>query len=99
VEWSTRRLHIATLAQEGQELQLGAMEVSGDVDGLAADHNDALAQQQLLGHHGGETAQQVVLAVDDDWLGLESHCFQFLYSLFSSGLKFKKCMNVWCECV
>lgn len=48
VERTSRWLDIATFTQEGQVLQLRAMEVSGNVDFLTADDNDFLAQEQLL---------------------------------------------------
>lgn len=41
-------------------------ELSGDVQGLAADDNDLLAAQHLLGNDAGKTAQKVALAVNDD---------------------------------
>lgn len=41
-------------------------ELSGDVECLAAHHDDLLAAQQLLGNNAGKTAQKVTLAVNDD---------------------------------
>lgn len=49
---------------------LRAEELSGDVEGLAADDHNLLAVEQLLGHGAGQAAKQVALAVDDDY-GLE----------------------------
>lgn len=45
---------------------LGAEELSRDVEGLAADDNDLLAAEKLLGDNGGETAKEVALAVNDN---------------------------------
>lgn len=45
---------------------LGAEELSRDVEGLAADNNDLLAVQELLGDSAGQATEQVSLAVDDD---------------------------------
>lgn len=45
---------------------LGAEELARDVEGLAADNNDLLAVEELLGDNAGKTAQQVALAVDDN---------------------------------
>lgn len=45
---------------------LSAEELSRDVEGLAADNNDLLAVQELLGDSAGQATEQVSLAVDDD---------------------------------
>lgn len=45
---------------------LGAEELSRDVEGLAADDNDLLAVQELLGDGAGQATEQVSLAVNDD---------------------------------
>lgn len=50
---------------------LGAEELSRDVEGLAADDNDLLAVEELLGNNGGETAKEMALAVNDN---LEDAC-------------------------
>lgn len=57
---------------------LGAEELARDVEGLAADNNDLLAAQQLLGDDGGQAAEEVALAIDDDlWEGEHvSRCAQ-----------------------
>lgn len=44
MEWTARWLHVATFAQEGQELQLGSVKVAGNVDGLTANNDDLLAK-------------------------------------------------------
>lgn len=48
------------------ERTLRTEELSGDVEGLAADNNNLLATQQLLGNNAGKTAQKVALAVNDN---------------------------------
>lgn len=45
---------------------LRAEELSRDVEGLAADDNDLLAVQNLLGDDGREAAKEMTLAIDDD---------------------------------
>lgn len=50
----------------GGQRTLSAEELSRDVEGLAADHNDLLAVQELLGHDAGEAAKEMALAIDDD---------------------------------
>lgn len=45
---------------------LSAEELSRDVEGLAADNNDLLAVQELLGDSAGQATEQVTLAVNDD---------------------------------
>jgi hypothetical protein len=45
---------------------LSAEELSRDVEGLAADNNDLLAVQELLGDGAGQATEQVTLSVDDD---------------------------------
>jgi hypothetical protein len=45
---------------------LRAEELARDVESLAADDNDLLAVEELLGNNGSKTAEEVALAVDDD---------------------------------
>lgn len=45
---------------------LSAEELSRDVESLAADDNDLLAVQELLGDSAGQATEQVSLAVNDD---------------------------------
>ena len=45
---------------------LGAEELAGDVELLAANDHDLLAVQQLLGDSGREAAKKVALAIDDN---------------------------------
>ena len=47
---------------------LRAEELAGDVQGLAADNNNLLAAQKLLGDDAGQAAKQVALAIDHDLL-------------------------------
>jgi len=49
-------------------LQLVAVEVSADVDALASHNHHLLAVENGLSHDGGQAAQQVASAVNDDWL-------------------------------
>lgn len=51
---------------EGISRTLGAEELAGDVEGLAADNNNLLAVQELLGHRGRQATEEVTLAVDDN---------------------------------
>jgi len=48
------------------ERTLRAEELAGDVEGLAADNDDLLAVEELLGNNAGKTAKQVALAIDDN---------------------------------
>jgi hypothetical protein len=50
----------------GDRRTLSAEELSRDVEGLAADNNDLLAVQELLGDGAGQATEQVSLSVDDD---------------------------------
>jgi hypothetical protein len=45
---------------------LSAEELSRDVESLAADNDNLLAVEELLGHDGGQTAKEMALAVNDD---------------------------------
>lgn len=45
---------------------LSAEELSGDVEGLAADDNNLLTAQKLLGDNRGQTAKEMALAINDD---------------------------------
>lgn len=45
---------------------LGAEELSRDVEGLAADDDNLLAIEELLGHGRGETTEKVSLAVNNN---------------------------------
>jgi hypothetical protein len=44
---------------------LGAEELAGDVQGLAAHNDNLLSVEQLLGDGAGEATEEVPLAVDD----------------------------------
>lgn len=54
------------MAWVGGRRTLRAEELARDVQGLAADNNDLLTAEELLGHDGGQTAEEVALAIDDD---------------------------------
>lgn len=45
---------------------LRAEELARDVQSLAADNDNLLAVEELLGNDAGQTAQQVALAIDHD---------------------------------
>lgn len=68
------------------ERTLSAEELSRDVEGLAADNNDLLAVQELLGDSAGQATEQVSLAVDDD-----------LYTPFLSAIALMTVVPV-CSC-
>lgn len=53
-------------AGTGNVRTLRAEELAGDVEGLAADHNDLLAVEELLGDDAGKATEEVALAVNDD---------------------------------
>jgi len=68
MEGSTAVVGLDTLAQEGHVLELVADEGARDLDLLAADHNNLLAHEELLGHNGGQASEKVALAVNDNGL-------------------------------
>ncbi|KAK1240446.1 hypothetical protein MKX07_004474 [Trichoderma sp. CBMAI-0711] len=45
---------------------LSAEELARNVEGLAADDNDLLTAEELLGDNAGKTAKEVTLAVNDN---------------------------------
>lgn len=47
---------------------LGTEELSGDVEGLAANDDNLLSVQELLGDGAGQATEQVALAIDDNLL-------------------------------
>lgn len=49
-----------------RERTLGAEELARDVERFAANNDNLLAVQELLGHGGGQATKEVTLAVDDD---------------------------------
>lgn len=51
---------------EGGRRTLGAKELARDVERLAADNDNLLAIQELLGNDASKTAEQVALAIDDN---------------------------------
>lgn len=54
------------VARKGIKRTLRTEELARDVEGLAADHNDLLAVEKLLGNNAGKTTKEVALAIDDD---------------------------------
>lgn len=62
---------------------LSAEELARDVQSLAADNDNLLAVQQLLGDNAGQTAQQVALAINDN---LEEHNVSKCSSGFSATM-------------
>jgi len=54
------------LAQIGMVLELSAEELARDVEGFAADDNDLLTVEELLGDNAGKTTKEVALAVNDN---------------------------------
>lgn len=56
---------LRSLALRVDRRTLGAEELAGDVEGLAAHNDDLLAVKQLLSDGAGEATEQVALAVDD----------------------------------
>jgi hypothetical protein len=63
---TTGRVVSRHLAEVGGVLELSAEELSGDVEGLAADDNNLLTAQKLLGDNRGQTAKEMALAINDD---------------------------------
>lgn len=63
---TTGRIVTGHLAEVGVVFELRAEELARDVEGFAADNNDLLAIEKLLGDSAGETAKQVTFAVNDD---------------------------------
>lgn len=76
VEGTVAGVGVRALAQEGQILELVAVQGAADVDALAADRNDLLSRQELLGDGRGQTTQQVSSAVNNHLL-LEHFWFFF----------------------
>lgn len=68
----------------GSRRTLRAEELSRDVESLAADDNDLLAAQQLLGNDTGETTQKVALAVNDDLVDTQRVSNLFLQVMLCS---------------
>lgn len=63
---------------------LRAEELARDVELLAADNNNLLAVQKLLGDSGGQAAEKVALAVDDNLCISISHCCSSPYPTIHS---------------
>jgi len=67
--------HVATLPQEVEILQLVPVEVSGHVDLLSAHDHDLVASEDELGYDGGQPAQHVTPAIDDNGLRRKARHF------------------------
>ena len=64
----------------GMRRTLGAEELSRDVEGLAADDDNLLAIEELLGHGRGETTEKMSLAVNDNlYCAVLVQCFFFRF--------------------
>ena len=63
MDGAMRRLGVHTLAEEPQVLHFLANEAAGEADFLAADDDDSLAVQELLGQNGGQASEHVVPGV------------------------------------
>lgn len=68
VERTTSWVHVATLAQVGQELDFVSVEVAREVQLLAAHHSHLAALQQILGDNGGQAAKQMAASIDNNGL-------------------------------
>jgi len=75
MEGTAGRVDNATLAEESVVLQLVTEEGTRDVQLLAADDNDALTGEGLLGNNGGEATQEMAFTVDDNHLNREENVF------------------------
>lgn len=64
---------------------LGAEELARDVELLAADNNNLLAVQELLGDSGGQATEKVALAVDDNLCISISHRCSSPFSIYPPG--------------
>lgn len=63
VNGTVRGLGVHPLAEEAQVLHLLADETAREADFLAADNDDPLAVQELLGQNRGQAAEHVVPGV------------------------------------
>ena len=54
------------LSQVVVVFQFVSEKFTGDVQGFGSDNDNLLAVQDLLGHNGGQTTQQVALTVNDN---------------------------------
>merc|ERR1712038_2001121 len=76
MEGSSGRLDVATQPQKLQVLELVPVEVTAHVDTLASHDDDLVAQQNVLGDDGGQTAHQVAAAINHHRLRRKSrHCW------------------------
>merc|ERR1719270_447336 len=69
VEGTAGRLDVAPQAKESQHFQLVPVEVAGEVDALTTHDDNLVAVEDVLGHDGGQAAQQVTAAIDHHRLG------------------------------
>ena len=56
----------STFFKKVEEIGMVAMMFAGDVDFFATDHDYLLTVEELLGDYGGEAAEEMATAVDDD---------------------------------
>ena len=68
MEGSSLGENVATLLQEVEVLQLVTVEVSGHVDSFSSDDHNFVTGEDQLSHDGGEAAQHVAPAIDDNGL-------------------------------
>lgn len=61
----------------GVKRTLSAEELAGDVESLAADNNDLLAIEELLGDDGGQATKEMALAINDDLFRRTVSCHIF----------------------
>lgn len=64
MDGAMRGFGVHALAEEAHVLHLLPDEAAGDADLLAADDDDLLTVEKLLGDDGSETAEHVVASVD-----------------------------------
>lgn len=68
MERTTSWVHVATFTQVGQKLNFVSVEVTREVQLLAAHHNDLAALQQILGDNGGQAAKQMAASINNNGL-------------------------------
>jgi len=68
MEWTSGGFDVTSKPQELEVLQLVAVEVAGHVDAFTPDDDDFVAVQDELGDDGGQSADQMATAVDNNRL-------------------------------
>jgi hypothetical protein len=66
VEGTLLVVGVGALAEELEVLPLVHLEVTRNVDGLAADNDDLVTSEELLGNNGRKAAEEVSTGVNDD---------------------------------